>query len=72
MDKVEILLMSTNTRHPVERVGVFTPKAENKEYLGPGEIGFIVTGIKDLSDTKISIPFLITPSSILTNITTPK
>jgi GTP-binding protein LepA len=29
------------------------PKAENKEYLGPGEIGFIVTGIKDLSDTKI-------------------
>ena len=50
---MEILLMSTNTRHPVERVGVFTPKAENKEYLGPGEIGFIVTGIKDLSDTKI-------------------
>ena len=32
---------------------MFTPKAENKEYLGPGEIGFIVTGIKDLSDTKI-------------------
>ena len=50
---MEILLMSTNTRHPVEKVGVFTPKIENKEHLGPGEIGFIVTGIKDLSDTKI-------------------
>ena len=39
---MEILLISTNTRSPVEEVGVFIPKSENKEYLGSGEIGFIV------------------------------
>jgi GTP-binding protein LepA len=52
---MEILLMSTNTRHPVERVGVFTPKAESKEYLGPGEIGFIVTGSKISQILKLEI-----------------
>ena len=41
---MEILLMSTNTRHPVERVGVFTPKAENKEW-GTGQIQSIIKNI---------------------------
>jgi GTP-binding protein LepA len=51
--KDQIIMMSNNSRHDVERVGVFTPKPEDMNEIGPGEIGFIVTGIKDLSDTKV-------------------
>jgi GTP-binding protein LepA len=51
--KDQIIMMSNNSRHDVERVGIFTPKAIDVEEIGPGEIGFIVTGIKDLSDTKV-------------------
>ncbi|SVC69741.1 uncharacterized protein METZ01_LOCUS322595, partial [marine metagenome] len=37
----------------VEKVGVFTPKPEDVEKISSGEIGFIITGIKNLSDTKV-------------------
>ncbi len=33
--------------------GVFTPKAKDINELNSGEIGFIITGIKNLSDTKV-------------------
>jgi GTP-binding protein LepA len=51
--KDQIIMMSNNARHDVERVGVFSPKPTDIEEIGPGEIGFMVTGIKDLSDTKV-------------------
>ena len=51
--KDQIIMMSNNSKHDVERVGFFTPKAVDVNEIGPGEIGFIVTGIKDLSDTKV-------------------
>jgi len=37
----KIRLMATGAVHPIERVGVFTPKGVAVEALGPGEIGFI-------------------------------
>ena len=45
--------MSNNQEHVVEKVGVFTPKANDVEELNSGEIGFIITGIKSLSETKV-------------------
>ena len=45
--------MSTGADHEVERVGFFTPKPEQSRELGPGEIGFLTAGIKDVADTKI-------------------
>ena len=51
--KDQIIMMSNDSKHEVERVGIFTPKPVDIEEIGPGEIGFIVTGIKDLSDTKV-------------------
>jgi len=51
--KDQIIMMSNNTKHDVEKVGIFTPKPVDINEIGPGEIGFIVTGIKDLSDTKV-------------------
>ena len=50
---MKIKLMSTNQDYEIENVGVFTPKPKNIEELNPGEIGFIITGIKSLSETKV-------------------
>jgi len=48
-----IRLMSTGADHDVERVGFFTPKPEQSRELGPGEIGFLTSGIKEVAETKI-------------------
>ena len=45
--------MSTNQEYIIEKVGVFTPKPKDIEELNAGEIGFIITGIKSLSETKV-------------------
>ncbi len=50
---MKIKLMSNNQEHVIEKVGVFTPKPNDVEELSSGEIGFIITGIKSLSETKI-------------------
>ncbi len=50
---MKIKMMSTNQEYVVERVGVFTPKPKYVNELNTGEIGFIITGIKNLSDTKV-------------------
>ena len=50
---MKIKMMSNNTEHTIERVGVFTPKPKDMEKISSGEIGFIITGIKNLSDTKV-------------------
>jgi len=50
---MRIKMMSTNQEYLVEKVGVFTPKPRDIESLRSGEIGFIITGIKNLSETKV-------------------
>jgi GTP-binding protein LepA len=49
----KIRLMATGAAHQVERVGVFTPKQQPLDQLGPGEIGFITAGIKQVADCRI-------------------
>ncbi len=50
---MKVKLMSTNQDYNIEKVGVFTPKPKDVEELNSGEIGFIITGIKSLSETKV-------------------
>jgi len=50
---MKIKMMSSNKDYTVERVGVFTPKPTDIDELNSGEIGFIITGIKNLSETKV-------------------
>ena len=50
---MKIKMMSNNKEYFIEKVGVFTPKPDDVEELKAGEIGFITTGIKELSDTKV-------------------
>lgn len=49
----KIRFMRAGVSHDVDQVGVFTPKKIPIDALGPGEVGFIITGIKQVSDTKI-------------------
>ncbi len=50
---MKIRMMSSKREYDVEKVGVFTPKPTDIEELNSGEIGFIITGIKNLSETKV-------------------
>ncbi|MDL1864047.1 elongation factor 4 [Betaproteobacteria bacterium PRO5] len=49
----KILLMSSKANYLCEEVGVFQPKAVNHESLSAGEVGFIISGIKDLKSAKV-------------------
>ena len=49
----KVKLMSTGAVHPIERVGVFRPKQEMMDELGPGEIGFFTAAIKEVADTRV-------------------
>jgi len=50
---MEIKMLSNKSQHVIEKVGVFTPKPKDVNEISSGEIGFIITGIKTLSDTKV-------------------
>ena len=49
----KILMMATGAQHGVEHLGVFTPKSKNLPQLSAGQVGFIITGIKELSAAKV-------------------
>ena len=51
--KDKILLMSTDTQHLCEQVGVFTPKSQARSVLAAGDVGFIIAGIKELKAAKV-------------------
>jgi GTP-binding protein LepA len=51
--KDKILLMSSGTVHLCEQVGVFTPKSQSRKQLSAGEVGFIISGIKELQAAKV-------------------
>ncbi|MFW5680005.1 MAG: translation elongation factor 4 [Pseudomonadota bacterium] len=50
---MRVRFMGTGAVHPIERVGVFTPKPLVIDSLGPGEIGFVTAGIKDIADAQV-------------------
>jgi len=49
----QIKMMNAGTLHLVDRVGVFRPKIETIDALGPGEIGFITAQIKEVAQTNV-------------------
>ena len=48
-----IRLMSTGAAYQVDRVGIFRPKQEMRDRLGPGEIGFFTASIRQVADTRV-------------------
>jgi GTP-binding protein LepA len=50
---LKVRLMVTAQDHEVIELGVFTPKPVAVDELGPGEVGFIACGIKNVADAQI-------------------
>lgn len=51
--KDRIMLMASKAVHLCEQIGVFTPKSKTRDSLGAGEVGFIISGIKELKTAKV-------------------
>jgi GTP-binding protein LepA len=51
--KDKILLMSNDASYLCDHVGVFTPKAKEKDSLSAGEVGYVTAGIKELRAAKV-------------------
>ena len=50
---MNITLMSTGRTFEVSEVGIFSPKRTKTRELTAGSVGYVVAGMKDVSDTKI-------------------
>lgn len=48
-----IKIMSTGRSYEVTKLGVFTPKATDKEKLSAGEVGFVVANIKEIDGAPV-------------------
>ena len=46
-------MMSNSDEFLVDQVGVFTPKRKDTSMLGCGEVGYIISGIKDIESAKV-------------------
>ena len=46
-------MMSTGREYVVEKVGIFTPKRKDTSQLQAGDVGFIISGIKDIESAKV-------------------
>lgn len=44
----KLRVMSTGQDYEINEVGIFTPKRTSKKILRTGEVGYVVTGIKDI------------------------
>lgn len=44
----KIRVMSTGQDYQVDEVGIFTPKRTRRDCLHTGEVGYVITGIKDI------------------------
>lgn len=51
--KEKIRLMASGATYLCEQVGVFSPKSVQRPQLSAGEVGFIISGIKELKAAKV-------------------
>lgn len=49
----EVVFMAAGQMREIEEIGVFTPGMQEVESLGPGEVGYIVAGIKSLAEASV-------------------
>ena len=51
--KQKLISMSTGRSYVVDKLGVFTPKREDRNELSAGQVGYLICGIKDISSAKV-------------------
>jgi GTP-binding protein LepA len=49
----KMMVMSTQRSYLVDKVGVFTPKRENRDSLSAGQVGFIIASLKEIDSAKV-------------------
>ena len=49
----KLLMMSTGTTHEAQEIGVSDPEPRVVEGLGVGEVGYLITGVKDVRQSKV-------------------
>ena len=49
----KIKMMSTGTTHELLEVGIISPEPKPTEGLGVGEVGYLITGVKDVRQSKV-------------------
>tara|TARA_R110001606_G_C15404643_1_gene654135 strand:- start:13141 stop:14937 length:1797 start_codon:yes stop_codon:yes gene_type:complete len=50
-DKIKV--MSTGHEYQIEQVGIFTPKRKPKTALNCGEVGYVISGVKDIDGAPV-------------------
>jgi GTP-binding protein LepA len=51
--KDQILMLSTGARHEMLEVGVISPEPVPSKGLGVGEVGYLITGVKDVRQSRV-------------------
>ena len=49
----KIRLMATDSLLAADQLGVFTPRSVAREQLSAGQVGFVITGLKELNQAKV-------------------
>nr|MDK6642673.1 elongation factor 4 [Escherichia coli] len=48
-----IQMMSTGTKHELLEIGIVSPQPKKCKGLGVGEVGYLITGVKDVRQSKV-------------------
>ncbi len=48
-----ILMMSSKTEHELLEVGVISPEPTKSDSIGVGEVGYLITGVKDVRQSRV-------------------
>ena len=48
-----VTMMSTNTTHELLEVGVISPEPKASKSIGVGEVGYLITGVKDVRQSRV-------------------
>jgi len=51
--KDKVTVMSTGKSHQIDRVGIYTPKANDQTSLSAGEVGYVIAGIKEINGAPV-------------------
>lgn len=53
LSREKIKMMSTGATHELLEIGIMNPEPTKCDSLRPGQVGYLITGIKEVSDSKV-------------------
>jgi GTP-binding protein LepA len=53
LPREKVLMMSTGATHELLEVGIVSPEPKASKGLGVGEVGYLITGVKDVRQSKV-------------------